>query len=669
MPFLKINPVLTESPRDTLENGSNGTPANGTPQSNGSLEDSSLPLNQLLAKIVSQNGPFVDITEESLLSEIAGNNKEREGKQMKQEPTDEDAEMEEAFPSPGMASSDLPSPSLAPSASPASSLTVEEFMKQKEKAIGYMDSALNESSLSLDFVSLLISCLRPAAGTSSMSPHLKQHVKVGSLSSGRITRQNQQKDEDIARDKKNQSAGRGWKLQSLSRVSNDLKAAAERLSGEISKEKQYWDGMMDIVRSDEVVIPVKSSRNGKSAKDIGVKYGFGDAGSNYYDKGIGLLLKDRDGGELYFERKDVIPQVQSMQSNGKGEAHKVVTVKIYKRRGGKQDESDLELVGESDIVGRIPGDQGCKVLDDIRRARFFLFEEELFYQLMKEAATLISLQVKVDSGKIFVEFYHIVLEIGFASAEEIAKEKGELVSRNEEFDRQADEVGCFLRLMLCFQHRQNLQKRRLPPISLCQLQSRNQTNAQSVLMLLRPLITYKKHNRTILKLKTALKSILLNLEAKDEDKVNKIMTDNFRIKKFCNDPNQMKRYRSKHRLSRGNPFIRCLMSPLSVMELKYKGRLRIILELTSDSKASFSTIVVRVDKSERGDGDYGKEILDVEFSHVREVEDCVGWVMRTAEKTNQPDAERSEVASAVANGLPSENGLSNEAGEVPNDTK
>ncbi|QPG73356.1 hypothetical protein FOA43_000666 [Brettanomyces nanus] len=652
MTYLNINPVLTDI-TESIEGQE-------------SANISSLPLDRLLVKIVAQNGPFVNFTEDQLQKQIAQDSEKAietdEAKDTDMDvdmPEYEESDAHEEVNNDGHLNHDekLQEGISLNAESEHPYLSLESFMKQKEKAIGYVDSALNESSLSLDFVSLLISCVRPAAGSSSMSPHLKQNVKVGVLSGSSIDteqHQQQQKEEDIELDKKNQSAGRGWKLQSLERVSSDLKSAAERLRIEIGKEKRYWDGMMDIVRSDEVVIPVKS-RNSKSVKEIGVKFGFGDAGSNYFDKGIGLLRKNKNNGELYFEKKDVIQQMQNVQKAGKEETDKVVTVKLYKRcnddnRTEDEHGSKLFMVGRStNLVQRLDNlildKSKSKVINDIRRARFFLFEEELFYQLMREASTLTSLQVKVKSDKIMVELHHLVLEIAFESMEEVKSwdNATELIT---EYNSDADEIGSFLRLMLCSQHRHNLQRRRLPPVSLDQSPLRSQTNEHSTVMLIRPLITYKKHERTIRRLKRILRSILIDLEGKDsEAEVDEMLKTNSRLKRFCNDPNQMRSVRKKRKLLKDNPFIRCLLSPLSVMELRYKEKLEVRIELTSSSSASYSSISVNVrlkssvqpekpnkKSSSPSEDAYDLSVLDVQFYDVREVEDCLNWVIRNYTK-------------------------------------
>lgn len=529
---LQINPVLTETESPKAQDTS----------------EESLPLNQLLGKIVAQYGPFAGITEDSITANEA----------------DEDVSMVDA-------GEVVEEESEEDSTTPKGPKSMEEFMKEKEKALSDIGQALNESSLSLDFVSLLISCVRPAAGSSSMSPHLKQHVKIGALSSDRVQVPEQPENA------KEKSAGRGWKLQSLSRASSNLAAASKRLGAEIEKEKRYWDGLMQVVESDEVMIPVKTRNKGK---EIGVKYGFGDAGSDYYNKGVGLLKK-RESGEVCFEHKSSISQEEAS-------ADKLVRVRIYQ----KNDSDEPTLVGESHT--QIPS--GPSVLDDIRRARFLIFEEELFYQMTKEAATIIALQVRVETHKITLEVHNKVIEVSYV---------GESDNEQRPSDAEANEIVCFLRLMLCAQHRRNLETRRVPPMSLTK-QSRKPTPKP---MLLRPLMTYKRHNRTIRKLEQAFRSILTGLST-DADQV---MAQGYKLHKFTNDPNNDK-------FVRLDPFVRPFLSPVSTIDLNYND-LHAHLILTSNCHDLNTSIVTQVD-NKKG------RILDVTFNGVREVEGCLSWVMR-----------------------------------------
>jgi len=643
-----------------------GSLLEGTSTSLSSSSGNSLPLNELLARIVAQEGPFGNL-KESVLKQNIKNEEKKRGEALSGE-DNQSTKNSNTNSSEEVAGSDddasLSKMALNKDDLKRKLISAENFSERKEKAVKDVDTALNESSLSLDFVSLLISSLRPAAGSLSMSPKLKQSVKTGSLSSVGIKPHARDSAEIVAaRDRKDKVVGRGWKLQSLSQAAQDLRLAAERLKSEVSKEEVYWSNMLKLVHSDEVIIPINPS-DGRSAKQIGVKYGFGDAGSMYYDRGIGLLRKDNDTGKMYFERQRSSTQVRGIQSTTSSESEKLVVIRLYKHASTSQSSDDSSfnatLVGEASAIDSVPEQTGdndgpgsslagkSKVLCDIERARFFLFEEELFYQLVKEAATLGALQVKVESESIVVELRHLTLKILFLPISDVRAMKISSSATTESYNRKAKEISIFFHLMLCSQHRHNLQRKRLPPVSLSKQQLyANKQIQQSVVILIRPLLAYQRHHRNILKVMTSIRLILMDLELKNSIKVDYIMKNSLKLRLYCNDPNRLSQ--NSNKLIKDNPFIRCLISPLSLMELRYK-KVRILIELTSDLTASFSSINLKIDATRAeipsetedtttstattavvpvlNDVTYNVPIADLTFNGTTEFGDSLWWIMR-----------------------------------------
>jgi mediator of RNA polymerase II transcription subunit 17, fungi type len=79
---------------------------------------------------------------------------------------------------------------------------------------------VEESSLAQDFISLLLSSMRPAAGSASMSPALRNAVPTGALGGGRIAAPPQKADTVLCA---------GWRKSELDKASQTLIAAAERV--------------------------------------------------------------------------------------------------------------------------------------------------------------------------------------------------------------------------------------------------------------------------------------------------------------------------------------------------------------------------------------------------------------------------------------------------------
>ncbi|KAG7882633.1 hypothetical protein KL938_003056 [Ogataea parapolymorpha] len=525
-----------------------------------SNEDEKLPLPQLLAKIIAQRGSFLDISEDKLKEEI-------ENEQLSKDAASNqgDVEME-----------------AEPSFTQEQLRSYEDFKKVKQEIVNSVHSALNESSLSLDFVSLLISCVRPAAGSSSMSPHLKQHIKIGSLSSDKVDPPEDTEKLQLDTSK----VGRGWKLESLERAATNLKSSSLRLKEEVAKEKNFWSGMVEVVKSNEVI----TSMNIKNSKEVCVKYGYGDAGSTYYDKGIGILKKDTTTGNLFFENS--APAKEEKQD-------KIVNVRIYEKNG-----EIVNLIGESNVEQRLHAFKEKEgVINEIAKARFFLFEEELFYQLLREAATLISLQVSAEEDKIVIDLHDEIIEITQVVPEEVHA-PADLPS-----NERADLIQIYLRLMLYAEHKRNLDQRKIPPLALdTEAQSAPQT---SLLSLIRPIIVYNRHERTLKSVRDVIESIILNHFENDRTKTKEHLAEHLKINKHCSESSA----RSK------DPFARISTPPASILELATNS-LIVRVKLTSLFASAYSVMNLTLQSQT------GSTVLDVTLNDVRELEDCLNWAIR-----------------------------------------
>ncbi|OWB65026.1 hypothetical protein B5S33_g1459 [[Candida] boidinii] len=648
--FIQLNPILSENLHDNYN----------------SLDDSKLPLSQLIPKIILQRGSFVNLTEEDLLREIEEHERQNE-------------QHANGWDSPSM---NFDNPEIMDETSnninsmkSKDQNSQSNFFQQKEAAIDSIHSALNESSLSLDFVSLLLSSVRPTIASTSMSPHLKQHVKLGSLSNDRVhgvkngVRQEQQIDKD-----KVSRIGRGWKLESLEKSSTSLRNASARLSEEILKERRFWNEMIDVVNSNEILVKIST----KSFQEIGVKYGFGDCGSNYHDKGVGLLKKNKVTGELYFERLNSIPSTTNQPNDN---LPKVLKVKLYSKsknedtidnqqqqqkqhytrnhnnsngnnsgNGGK-----LVLLGETDIKEKVKkfkkkyNEEKSDIVLQISKARFFLFEEELFYQLLKEATTLISLQVSIESNRIIIDLYDYVIELEAVPVPNDDNEDDfeENVNEDEKFnvsdkmdesdepksnhwDSLACQIALFLRIMLCYEYKKNLSSKSFTPYASLPNNQRMAMNSNSgsgmgssgsssgistgglsasgmAPLLLKPLIIYSRHNHFLKQIEEVLYSVFLTYFNDSKEKTESFIKDpkSYRLSKFLNDPNNIKTQKSPSAELIKNPFMRYITSPSSSYKILIKIRdnlyLKCLVALSSPPDSVYSNINVNIVKLKLSD--------------------------------------------------------------------
>lgn len=379
------------------------------------------------------------------------------------------------------------------------------FDQVRHELLSLVSVAQNESALSQDFVSLLMSCLRPAAGTTSMSPHLKQYVPVGSLSAD--TSKPSAVDDDPL-------VAAGWKLQALDHSASLISRAAKRLQSEADKEELYWENVLGIVSFGEVLFKIRKG----DMRGLGIKYGYGDAGSQYYDRGVATLRRKTDG-------------TMSFQT-GLNKRTKVVKVNLYSVVNGervfKGSSSSLEILPEHSVQ------------NEIINARNLLFEEELFFEMAKEARGLVSHRVRIVNGKIVVKLFDEVLEIEFVNPEPTVNDydkdntleeganesndnntttnednKNSLAEDVEMADvpptvkisRRASLISTAFHILLCYAHRKNLKTKASVPKPL----NTKEKKSKSALYILRPLIAHILHHKIIARTHKTIELIAQNI--------------------------------------------------------------------------------------------------------------------------------------------------------------
>ena len=127
--------------------------------------------------------------------------------------------------------------------------------------------ASTESSLALDFVSLLLSKHAPAAAQSTMSQHLKNSLTKGVLG-GEVV----QTPQISGLEKRNQEmVSIGWRMQSLNNAADSLLKSASRLEEEVGRETTYWNQVLAVK---EKGWPL--SRLPRERHTLAVRYGFAE---------------------------------------------------------------------------------------------------------------------------------------------------------------------------------------------------------------------------------------------------------------------------------------------------------------------------------------------------------------------------------------------------------
>ena len=259
-----------------------------------------------------------------------------------------------------------------------------------------------------------------------MSPYLKSKVPLGSLGID-VTRT----PEISAAEQQDVTAvSRGWKMESFQSAADKLLRSAERLEETVAAETQYWSEVLAVKDKGWKVCRLPRER-----QTLGVQFGFMEATATFRDRGLAALRRG-DGGRVVLDR-------------GVGAtAPKGVRVRV--RLGDK-------TVGMS-MPEQIKKEDTTSVEADIRQARDSLFEEELFYELYREARSMMKHGVDVKRDLILFpagDEKKIVIDL---------VDLDETEQNSAEEDLLAESIAQSLRLLLTHAHRKNLLRRsRIPP--------------------------------------------------------------------------------------------------------------------------------------------------------------------------------------------------------------
>lgn len=542
-------------------------------------DEDSMTITDLLPQILRERQSFLNITEDSLQEEINQKNKGIENCELSLE-TESPEDAESQF---------------------------QKFQKQKLELLAHINSAMNETSLSLDFVSLLMSATKPNVSKATMSPYLTKNVPLGSLGADRISRSSYETElsKGERTSQKAESIGLGWKYQSLNHIGNIFKSAGTQLRAQVDIERKYWEMVHKVLDHGEVLFSLRDPLTNSRA--IGVKYGYGDSGSSYWDKGIAVLRKDEQTGDVTFA-----PMASGKISQ---ESNKFTRVKVLSKI-----DNDFMLTGQSVFdKSSIQERSEHKVINDIERARYFLFENDLFYHLIREAKNLINYNVSIISNKIVIEVYDQIIEIESAVYDESNEEDLENVYQNinEESSKnnsQAQETLTFLKLMLCCYYNYNLELKQKIPTSFTKWKQSN-----SHPLMLRPLIGNIRHEHNLHNMKKIIDRICQSLDSS-------LFSFDIQIDKYLNLKTEKVT----------NPFKKAVTKPVSIFKLilqklATKEHLNVEIEVTTTDIFVNLVLVLTVSKYESIEdlklNQNGTNVLLLKFSDFNEIEESMNWTI------------------------------------------
>ncbi|KAK6532231.1 RNA polymerase II mediator complex subunit, variant 2 [Arthrobotrys megalospora] len=315
----------------------------------------------------------------------------------------------------------------------------------------------------LDFVSLLLSSVRPAHAETSMSRHLKDNVASGTLGLDSIRKKDSPQNEKTD----SETISKGWRSEALVQSASSLLTAASRLAQESEREEMYWEDVLDVKREGWAICRVP-----REPQSLGVRFGFSEAGADEKYRGLGVLRKGTDG-------------TITMQDLGHGNLSRS-SVRVQVSRSGQITGTSKPFADDTQASG---------ITSMIQNSRNYAYEHELFLEIAREARTLANLGFRnVDEA--------VTFELGADSAVIIDMTSNADISIPETTSDQDNELAqglsTALHLLLSHAHRQTLKRRRLPPPLLTQRPAPNLPPN-----LLRPIVSHLRHQGNTDEFKTS----------------------------------------------------------------------------------------------------------------------------------------------------------------------
>lgn len=249
--------------------------------------------------------------------------------------------------------------------------------------------AQHEATVALDFLSLIASLHNPEMAYSTLTPGLKEVIPIKAMGVEKVT--TKYPPQVIQEDR---LISQGWKMEGLNSAGDAMLKAASRLQTESEKEKRYWEQIMSIRDEGWTICKHPTQRN-----TLGVRYGFAEsrilfsaqkgdellilriykAATNFENKGFGALRRGEDGGI-------------DMEDPNASWARKGVRVRI---------------VDHGIITGQarpsVHQAQNPTLQDKIQIARDFIYEEELFFEILKEARHMASQGITTSEDTVSID--------------------------------------------------------------------------------------------------------------------------------------------------------------------------------------------------------------------------------------------------------------------------
>ncbi|KAG8530158.1 uncharacterized protein KY384_005641 [Bacidia gigantensis] len=398
-------------------------------------------LQYLISRINEQKGGFRNVTEESLEEEIKNGAEEAvEEESEDDEPTDDEEDPQSKK---------------------------EKVQKAKEEMLKQVNQAHQETAMALDFISLLLSQRTPGPAGLTLSPYLKQNLPLGSLGAEKV----QAQDMIDAEKEQGDMLALGVRMESLNDSANSILKSATRLEREVEKETKYWEEVLKAKENGWSLLRLPREKH-----TLGVRYGFAEAAPAFRDRGLAALRQNGDG-----------------------------SISLDRGPNAKNDRLCLRCLQNGKVISTLidyenPHAEGS-LERDILDARNSIYDEEVFFELNREAQHLASYGVQCIEDKILLPFKnHQQIEIALEPV------YGHEASQQTQDDLTLKQIMLLLRLLLSQAHKQNLHTRSQTPPPL-----RDRNPPRTIHPILKPLVEILEHQSQIAKLHDFLTKLSTSL--------------------------------------------------------------------------------------------------------------------------------------------------------------
>ena len=324
--------------------------------------------------------------------------------------------------------------------------------------------------MALDTISFLLSKYAPKTAQTTMSPALKDAVPIGTVEA-RILKDSSSLPSDI---KSAELVSQSYKVQGFTSAAERANEAAARLKQEAANETRYWDEILALKEQGWAVSKVP-----REPRSLGVHFGFREAAAPFRSRGFAALRRTEDG---------------SLRLDQGAVPSSPVSIRVSVIRG------DQSIAVSSIPRSKISSPDS--VNEQILQARNTLFEEELFYELGREARLLANQGATMSQNQISMPISdesHVQVDLVGLDAHNSPED---LVSDQPI----ANGIAVALRILLSHAHEQALRRRSQPPAPLSV-----KARPLPEYALLRPVIAHLRHAEQTSTLSNLLKSFAATL--------------------------------------------------------------------------------------------------------------------------------------------------------------